>query len=214
MLRPLVWVLEGIANFIGIVCGLLEKLYVYRPGSHKPLAMVEDGKIYRGPRVTSDPSLVGAITHLFGANDPQTQAKDLVDGKVFKDVSGQPVKIKSMVNFCWEKVDDSISGLPPDHLLTIPVIDTGSPSLHQVKEFLDFVNNPKNQPVYVHCQAGEGRTGIFCAAQRMAIDGWSFERAFAEATSFGLGMPNEKEFMAELYAALKNHDPKLVPYSC
>jgi protein tyrosine/serine phosphatase len=45
--------------------------------------------------------------------------------------------------------------------------------------------NPDNQPVYIHCQLGQDRTGVVIAAYRMRVDGWSLSEAEAEMQSFG-----------------------------
>lgn len=68
--------------------------------------------------------------------------------------------------------------------LNIPVPDQTAPTQDQVIQFLSFVTDPKNQPVDVHCKAGQGRTGTFVATYRMAVQGWSPDDAIAEAKKF------------------------------
>lgn len=107
---------------------------------------------------------------------------------------------KSVINLCLETNSDAIkvaaNGLNLK-TLRIAVEDNRSPTRVQVIRFLEFVRDPKNQPAYVHCQAGVGRTGVFVACYRMAIEGWSVERALKEATDHGLSMPNQKAFIRE-----------------
>ena len=62
------------------------------------------------------------------------------------------------------------------HLDRIPIIDNTAPTMAQMKDFLDFVTNPSNQPAYVHCEAGQGRTGVMTAVYRMAVQGWTAMR--------------------------------------
>jgi protein tyrosine/serine phosphatase len=64
-----------------------------------------------------------------------------------------------------------------------------------METFLAFVRDTANQPVYVHCEAGKGRTGTACACYRIAVDHWSADQAIAEAKSYGLAMPNQIAFI-------------------
>ncbi|MFB0559792.1 MAG: dual specificity protein phosphatase 23 [Candidatus Lokiarchaeia archaeon] len=70
------------------------------------------------------------------------------------------------------------SGLEYHH---IPVRDFGTPTLEQLQEFVDIVNEnrAKGQPVAVHCLMGCGRTGTFLAAY-LINQGMSFEKAVQE----------------------------------
>lgn len=45
--------------------------------------------------------------------------------------------------------------------------------------------DPANHPVLVHCEQGFHRTGVLCAAFRVALDGWAIEDALAEMKSLG-----------------------------
>ncbi|MCP4377988.1 MAG: dual specificity protein phosphatase family protein, partial [bacterium] len=61
------------------------------------------------------------------------------------------------------------------------------PKDEQVSEFLKLVSDPENQPVFVHCLHGADRTGMMCAACRVAFDGWSKPEAIDEWTRGGFG---------------------------
>ncbi len=112
---------------------------------------------------------------------------------------------KSVVNLCLENDDDTErcnkAGLNSAH---IPVIDGGEPTVKQMKDFLDFVSKPENQPAYVHCEAGKGRTGVAVACYRMAVEHWPLEKALSEAKNMGLHMPNEVHFLERFARKLKN----------
>lgn len=54
----------------------------------------------------------------------------------------------------------------------------------KVLEFLRVVNDPANQPVFVHCSRGADRTGCYVAAYRMVEEGWSEQDAEAELPRF------------------------------
>jgi protein tyrosine phosphatase (PTP) superfamily phosphohydrolase (DUF442 family) len=57
------------------------------------------------------------------------------------------------------------------------------PSLFKVGQFLNIVNNPANQPVFVHCRYGADRTGALVAVFRVIHDHWSFNQAYTEMRS-------------------------------
>ena len=68
--------------------------------------------------------------------------------------------------------------------------------------YLNFVTNPANQPVYVHCEQGIGRTGIAVAVYRMAVEGWKPQRALDEANAHGLQIPVQQAFILKFGADL------------
>jgi protein tyrosine phosphatase (PTP) superfamily phosphohydrolase (DUF442 family) len=110
---------------------------------------------------------------------------------------------KGIVNLCAENNNDAGPAQSVGmHSLHLPIIDNTVPSEANVKSFLDFATNPANEPCYVHCEAGQGRTGVMSAAYRMAVQGWSPEAALAEAKQFGCAMPDQQQFILKLGADL------------
>jgi protein tyrosine/serine phosphatase len=71
--------------------------------------------------------------------------------------------------------------------VSIPMSTHETPSAEKVAKFLDIVNDPANQPVYVHCVGGRHRTGVMTAVYRMTDDGWTADRAFAEMKNYKFG---------------------------
>lgn len=69
----------------------------------------------------------------------------------------------------------------------IPMTTRETPSAEKLARFLEIVNDPANEPVYVHCQGGRHRTGVMTAVYRMTNEGWSADRAFAEMKQFKFG---------------------------
>jgi tyrosine-protein phosphatase SIW14 len=61
------------------------------------------------------------------------------------------------------------------------------PTQQQLAKFLEIVNDPAQQPVYVHCKGGRHRTGVMTAVYRMEQDGWNAERAFSEMKNYKFG---------------------------
>jgi protein tyrosine/serine phosphatase len=76
-----------------------------------------------------------------------------------------------------------------------------TPSDAELAQFLRLVNDPANQPVYVHCQGGRHRTGVMTAVYRMTADGWTADRAFTEMKQYKFG-PDflHSEFKEFVYA--------------
>jgi protein tyrosine/serine phosphatase len=69
----------------------------------------------------------------------------------------------------------------------IPMTTRQAPTSAQLTEFLNIVNDPANQPVYVHCVGGRHRTGVMTAAYRIAEEGWTADRAFKEMKRYKFG---------------------------
>jgi len=107
--------------------------------------------------------------------------------------------IRAIVNLCLENNDDAPRaaklGLAALH---IPILDNSAPTQAQMLQFIAFVR--ANPPTYVHCEAGKGRTGTAVACYRIVVEGWTAERAIAEAKQFGLAMPNQIAFLEQFAA--------------
>jgi protein tyrosine phosphatase (PTP) superfamily phosphohydrolase (DUF442 family) len=151
------------------------------------------------------------VAEMFGLQYPvsnysQQVSTDLTRGSRLQD--GQMDQLakqgfKGIVNLCAENDMDSApaakAGINAFHL---PIVDNTAPTEGQMKQFLDFATNPANEPCYVHCEAGKGRTGIAVACYRMAVQGWSPEKAIAEAKSMGMAVPDQADFLRQFGADL------------
>jgi len=83
----------------------------------------------------------------------------------------------------------------------IEMTTSDRPADTAVERFLELVNNPANQPVYVHCQGGRHRTGVMTAVYRMTQDGWSSDQAYAEMKQFNFeGFPGHPTLKRFVYA--------------
>lgn len=51
------------------------------------------------------------------------------------------------------------------------------PQDKEIRQFIDIVSNPVNQPVYVCCTLGTDRTAYYVACYRMACLGWTDDKA-------------------------------------
>ena len=86
----------------------------------------------------------------------------------------------------------------------IPMTTHRAPTSAEVASFLHIVNDPANQPVYVHCVGGRHRTGVMTAIYRMTQDGWTADRAFNEMKQYKFGAdflhPEFKDFVYRYHA--------------
>ncbi|MBS1957317.1 MAG: dual specificity protein phosphatase family protein [Cyanobacteria bacterium SZAS-4] len=67
----------------------------------------------------------------------------------------------------------------------IPLSEVERPSNEQIAQILRLMEDPQNQPVYIHCKQGADRTGAIIAIYRMTHDGWSIDKAYEEMRHFG-----------------------------
>jgi protein tyrosine/serine phosphatase len=56
---------------------------------------------------------------------------------------------------------------------------------HRIDEILDIMNDESQQPVFVHCQRGEDRTGMVVGLYRVLKQGWTPEAAWNEMLEWG-----------------------------
>lgn len=96
----------------------------------------------------------------------------------------------------------------------IPMNTHIPPTANQLAQFLKIVNDPANQPVYVHCVGGKHRTGVMTAAYRMTNDGWTSDKAFSEMKRYEFGMdflhPEFKQFVYSFKPEPKGSVPTVV----
>lgn len=73
----------------------------------------------------------------------------------------------------------------------------------QTEYFLRLVNDPQNQPVYVHCAGGRHRTGEMTALFRITHDGWTADQAYQEMKRYdfysAFGHGSLKEYVYQYY---------------
>lgn len=60
------------------------------------------------------------------------------------------------------------------------------PEEEDLVALLKVLGNPRSGIVYVHCAAGENRTGAMVGGYRRVVDGWTVEKTEAEMKAFGV----------------------------
>ena len=74
-------------------------------------------------------------------------------------------------------------------------------TLDDAEFIFKLVNDPANQPVFVHCAGGRHRTGTMTALFRMTQDGWNADRAYSEMKQFRFeGFPDHPVLRKFVYA--------------
>lgn len=76
-----------------------------------------------------------------------------------------------------------------------------NPTQQQLEQFLQIVNDPASQPVYVHCAGGRHRTGVMTAVYRITSEKWTGDQAFKEMKNYNFGADLlHPEFKSFVYA--------------
>jgi protein tyrosine/serine phosphatase len=70
----------------------------------------------------------------------------------------------------------------------IPMTMHRAPTQAQLAQFFRVVDDPAQQPVFVHCVGGKHRTGVMTAAYRMNQDHWTADQAFKEMKDYHFGL--------------------------
>ncbi len=138
----------------------------------------------------------------FKVSSTFTRGSRIDDPKGYDKLKAQG--FKSIVDLTLEGTNDG--KLAPKaglNTLNVRILDNSAPSTKQMVQLLDFVSKPENQPAYVHCEAGKGRTGVATACYRMAIEGWTPDQALAEGKKYGLVLPNQTAFVRKFAAQLQ-----------
>lgn len=118
--------------------------------------------------------------------------------------------VKTLVNLTGDDADPREGALARGAGMSyfqIPMTTRQVPTPAQIAQFLKIVNDPANQPVYVHCVGGRHRTGVMTAIYRLTHDAWTPERAFGEMKQFRFGAdflhPEFKAFVFSYAGELK-----------
>ncbi len=94
--------------------------------------------------------------------------------------------IRTVIDLRWlnsERDAATDSGLEYEHIHMTVL----SPEESDAVKFLQIVTDKKRTPVLVHCQHGSDRTGTMCAIYRVAVQGWTKEKALEEMVRGGFG---------------------------
>lgn len=69
---------------------------------------------------------------------------------------------------------------------SVPMTGSRAPFREEIDRVMSLIDDPQNQPVFIHCRRGADRTGTIVAIYRMTHHGWTAERAIQEAMDQGM----------------------------
>ena len=108
-------------------------------------------------------------------------------GRDYADLAALGVKTIIDLTQDGESAEPALVQAAGMRFFRIPMTTHETPAAEKLEAFLRLVNDPVNQPVYVHCQGGRHRTGVMTAVYRMTADGWTPDQAFAEMKRYKFG---------------------------
>lgn len=110
------------------------------------------------------------------------------EGRDYTDLAA--LGIKTVINLTSDDAQADERAMVVSAKMTyveIPMTTHRAPTAAELEKFMSIVNDPANQPVYVHCVGGKHRTGVMTAAYRMSNEGWTADRAFEEMKQYKFG---------------------------
>lgn len=152
----------------------------------------------------------GALSHIridnFGQIDAAYYRGSQPEGHDYADLAA--IGVKTVIDLQADGDNQDEADLVKKAGMTfyrIPMTTRVAPTSDEIATFLHIVNDPAQQPVYVHCAGGRHRTGVMTAVYRMERDHWTAEKAFAEMKQFKFGVdafhPEFKKFVYGYHVA-------------
>lgn len=91
--------------------------------------------------------------------------------------------VKTIINLRAEgdstKKEEALAKKIGLNYVHIPLLFT-APPIPTVVKFLQVVNNPENQPCFVHCRQGADRTGMMVGIYNILMQKWSYKTTYAD----------------------------------
>lgn len=111
---------------------------------------------------------------------------------------------------------EALKSLADLRYLKLPAQRLGRPTDAPVEHLLSIINAPENQPVFVHCKRGADRTGAIIAIYRIEHDGWTSEKAKAEANRYGMGWweRGKKNYIRDYYRRRSRRTTTVIEKGC
>jgi tyrosine-protein phosphatase SIW14 len=159
-----------------------------------PLSGTAAGKSESAASISKAPNIAN-----FGQINGTYYRGEQPDGRDYSDLAGLGVKTVIDLQRDGKAAERQAVEAAGMKFHRIPMTTRTAPTSEQLALFLQLVNDPANQPVYVHCAGGRHRTGVMTAVYRMTHDGWTPDQAFREMKQYDFGAdflhPEFKQFV-------------------
>jgi protein tyrosine/serine phosphatase len=131
------------------------------------------------------------------------------EGRDYDDLAA--LGVKTVVDLTGDDADRDEPSMVESagmKLVRIPMTTHETPSADKIARFLRIVEDPANQPVYVHCVGGRHRTGVMTAVYRITNERWTADQAFSEMKQYKFGADFlHPEFKRFVYAYQPDRAP-------
>jgi protein tyrosine/serine phosphatase len=149
----------------------------------------------------SAPALSGVRIGNFGKINDRYFRGSQPKGSDYKDLAALGVKTVIDLQKDGPSNESTLVTAAGMKFFRIGMTTSNAPTDVQVAQFFEIVNDPANQPVYVHCAGGRHRTGTMTALYRMTFDGWNAAQAYNEMKQYRFeGFPDHPVLRNYVYA--------------
>jgi protein tyrosine/serine phosphatase len=123
----------------------------------------------------------------FGQVDANYYRGEQPKGRDYADLAATGIKTVIDLQADGDENERSLVEAAGMKFYRFPMTTHVPPTSAQLDKFMEIVNDPAQQPVYVHCKGGRHRTGVMTAVYRMENHGWTADRAFREMKQYRFG---------------------------
>ena len=103
----------------------------------------------------------------------------------YQDLAALGIKTVIDLQVEGERTEESDVEAAGMKFFRVGMSDRSWPSADQVDAVLRIIEDPANQPVFLHCRGGHHRTGMIAALHRIRQDNWDLDRACDEMDKYG-----------------------------